>query len=202
MELRGPTLTLRYAGPGDAAAMFELARDPEVTRFFAWSYERPEQAVEWVAGLPARREAGRLLDFLVVHAERGPIGVTGLSELARRDRRATVGTWFGRAHWGTGANRESKALLAALAFRRLGLERLTAYTSTANPRSQAALASSGFAREGVLRAFHRHPSGVHDVVVFGMLRADWEASPLHDVAVEIEGDPPAAFVLSGGSRPS
>jgi ribosomal-protein-alanine N-acetyltransferase len=202
VEVRGPTLTLRYAGPDDAPAMFELGRDAEVTRFFAWSYERPEQAAEWVAGLPARRESGSLLDFLVVHRERGIVGVTGLSELARRDRRATVGTWFGRAHWGTGANRESKALICALAFRRLGLERLTAYTSTQNPRSQAALERAGFRREGELRAFHRHPSGVHDVLVFGLLRSDWEASALHEVPVEIEGEPPPAFVVSGASRPS
>lgn len=196
MEVRGPTLTLRYAGPDDAAAMFELARDPEVTRFFAWRYEHPREAEEWVAGLPARREAGTLLDFLVVHREHGPVGVTGLSELARRDRRATVGTWFGRAHWGTGVNRESKALIAAAAFGPLGLERLTAYTSTANPRSQSALERAGFVREGVLRRFHRHPSGVHDVVVFGLLRDDWEASPLRAVPVEIEGDPPPAFVVA------
>jgi ribosomal-protein-alanine N-acetyltransferase len=202
VEVRGPTLTLRYAGPDDAPAMFELARDPEVTRFFAWGYERPEEAAEWVAELPGRREAGALLDFLVVHHERGIAGVTGLSELSRRDRRATVGTWLGRAHWGTGANRESKALIAALAFGPLGLERLTAYTSTGNPRSQAALARAGFVREGVLRAFHRHPSGVHDVVVFGLLRADWEASPLRDVPARIEGEPPPAFVVSGASRPS
>ena len=31
-----------------------------------------------------------------------------------------VGTWFGRAFWGTGANRESKALVAHLAFAVLG----------------------------------------------------------------------------------
>ena len=196
MEVRGPGLTLRYATAADAAAMFELARDPEVTRFFAWGYEQIEQAQEWIAALPRKRAAGELLDFLVVHREHGPIGVTGLSELSRRDRRATVGTWFGREHWGTGANAESKAMVAALAFQRLGLERLTAYTSVGNPRSQTALERSGFSREGVLRAFHRHPSGVHDVVVFGLLRADWEASALPEVPVEIAGDPPATFVVS------
>jgi ribosomal-protein-alanine N-acetyltransferase len=193
VEVRGPTLTLRYAGPGDAPAMFELARDPEVTRFFAWSYERPADAEEWIAALPARRDAGALLDFLVVHRERGPVGVTGLSELSRRDRRATVGTWFGRAHWGTGMNRESKALVAALAFGPLGLERLTAYTSRGNPRSQAALERAGFVREGVLRAFHRHPSGVHDVVVFGLLRDDWERSSLREVPAAVVGEPPPSF---------
>jgi ribosomal-protein-alanine N-acetyltransferase len=196
VEVRGPALTLRYATAADAAAMFELARDPEVTHFFAWKYERVEQAEEWIAALPAKRAAGELLDFLVVHRQHGPIGVTGLSEVSRRDRRATVGTWFGREHWGTGANAESKALVTALAFGRLGLERLTAYTSVENPRSQTALQRGGFSREGVLRAFHRHPSGVHDVVVFGLLREEWERSPLRDVPVEIDGDPPAAFVVS------
>jgi ribosomal-protein-alanine N-acetyltransferase len=195
VEVRGPTLTLRYAGPDDAPAMFKMARDPDVTRFFAWSYARPRDAEEWVAGLPARRDAGVLLEFLVEHRDLGPVGATGLSELSRRDRRATVGTWLGRPHWGTGVNRESKALIAALAFGPLGLERLTAYTSTENPRSQAALTAAGFAREGVLRAFHRHPSGVHDVVVFGLLRTGWESSVLREVPAEIAGDPPPSFVV-------
>ncbi len=193
MEVHGPTLTLRYATPADAAALFGLARDAEVTRFFAWSYDRVEQAEEWIAALPAKRAAGELLDFLVVHREHGPIGVTGLSELSPRDRRATVGTWFGREHWGSGANAESKALVAHLGFGTLGLERLTAYTSVDNPRSRAALERSGFTREGVLRAYHRHPSGVHDVVVFGLLRADWEGSPPSRVPVTVDGDPPGAF---------
>jgi ribosomal-protein-alanine N-acetyltransferase len=196
VEVRGPALTLRYATAADAAAVFELARDPEVTRFFSWHYDRVEQAAEWIAALPAKREAGELLDFLVVHPEHGPLGVTGLSELSRRDRRATVGTWLGREHWGTGANAESKALVAAVAFERLGLARLTAYSSPQNPRSQVALERLGFVPEGTLRAYHRHPSGVHDVVVYGLLRDDWEGSPLHDVSVAVEGDPPAAFVVS------
>ena len=45
------------------------------------------------------------------------IGVTGLSEFSLRDRRAVVGTWHGREWWGTGANRQSKTLVLALAFR-------------------------------------------------------------------------------------
>jgi RimJ/RimL family protein N-acetyltransferase len=196
VEIRGPALTLRYATAADAEALFELGRDPEVTRFFSWSYEHVAQAREWIAALPAKREAGELLDFLVEDHELGPVGVTGLSELSRRDRRATVGTWFGREHWGTGVNAESKALVAALAFSRLGLERLTAYTSAGNPRSQAALERVGFVREGTLRSFHRHPSGVHDVVAFGLLRGEWEASPLREVPVEVVGDPPAAFAVS------
>ena len=112
----------------------------------------------------------------------------GLLDPAWRDRRAVTGTWLARSEWGTRANAESKALLAALAFERLGFERLTAFASTRNERSQAALERLGFVREGTLRAWHRHGDDVHDSVVYGLLRADWEGSPLRGVAVRIEGD--------------
>ena len=131
LVVTGPTLALRYARATDAPRLYELACDPAVTRFFSWGpYTDPEQPEAYIAALAAKRERGELLDFLIVHREEGPIGVTGLSELSVRDRRATVGSWFGRPWWGSGANLESKALIAALAFERLGMERLTAWANT------------------------------------------------------------------------
>jgi [ribosomal protein S5]-alanine N-acetyltransferase len=192
----GPTLTLRYATAEDAPRLLELASDAAVTQWFSWGpYESLDQPEAYIAGLQGKRERGELLDFLVVHPQAGPIGVTGLSELAVRDRRATVGSWFGREWWGSGANRESKAMIAAVAFRHLGLDRVTAWANTRNGRSQVALERVGFRREGVLRGWHRHGEARHDVVVFGMLREQWEASPLAEVPVQVTGSPPAAFVV-------
>jgi ribosomal-protein-alanine N-acetyltransferase len=194
LAITGPTLTLRYATAEDAPRLLELAADPAVTQWFSWGpYRTIDEPEAYIAGLEGKRERGELLDFLVVHAEHGPIGVTGLSEHSARNRHATVGSWFGRAYWGSGANRESKAMLAALAFGRLGMERLTAWANTRNGRSQIALERVGFRREGVLRAWHRHGDTLHDVVVFGMTRPQWERSPLAAVPVEISGTPPAAF---------
>jgi ribosomal-protein-alanine N-acetyltransferase len=197
LRVHGPRFGLRYATLADAAALFQLGRDPAVTRFFSWGpYTSIEQPEAYIAGLPARRERGVQLDLLIVDGDDRPVGVTGLTELARRDRRATVGSWLGHRWWGSGANREAKALIAALAFRRLGLERLTALASTRNGRSQVALERLGFRREGVLAAYHRHADGPHDVVVFGLVRAAWERGPLHAVPARIEGAPPPAFVLN------
>lgn len=195
--LRGPSLTVRYATEADAPRLFELARDPAVTRFFSWGpYERVEQAEAYIAGLPAKREAGTLLDFVMEHEQDGVIGVTGLSELSLRDRRAVVGSWFGHRWWGSGLNRESKAIVAALAFRHLGLERLTAWSNTHNGRSQAALERLGWRREGTLAAYHRHGDTMHDLVVFGLLRGAWERSELAEVPVRLEGEPPANWVVA------
>jgi [ribosomal protein S5]-alanine N-acetyltransferase len=196
LVVTGPTLTLRYARAADAPRMLELAADPAVTRFFSWGpYRSVEEPEAYIASLPGKRDRGEMLEFLIVHRDDGPIGVTGLSELAPRDRRATVGSWFGRRWWGSGANPESKAMITALAFRHLGMDRLTAWANTRNGRSQIALERVGFRREGVLRAWHRHGDTLHDVVVFGMVRAAWARSPLYDVPVEVTGTPPPAFVL-------
>ena len=196
LTVSGPTLTLRYATPDDAPRLFELGSDPLVTRYFSWGpYTRVEQPLAYIGELAGKRERGEMLEFLIDHREHGPIGVTGLSELSARDRRATVGSWFGRDHWGTGSNLESKALVAALAFETLGMGRLTAWANTRNGRSQAALERVGFSREGVLRGWHRHGDAVHDVVVFGLVRSDWERSLLRAVPAEVAGTAPPPFVV-------
>jgi ribosomal-protein-alanine N-acetyltransferase len=193
VEVVGPSLTLRYATAADATALFELGSDAEVTRFFSWGpYASIEEPLAYVQGLAGERERGERLEFVIATAA-GVVGVTGLSEFGPRDRRAVVGTWLGRSYWGTGANRESKALIARLAFDTLGLERLGAYADLDNPRSQRALEGIGFAREGVLRRWHRHGDLVHDVVLYSWLKSEWERSPLAEVEVRVTGSVPVRF---------
>lgn len=193
--LHGPTLTLRPPEPADAPALLELAGDPEVTRWFSWGpYTDVEQPLAYIERCAAQREAGDQLDLLVVHRELGPAGITGLSEFSPRDARCMVGTWFGRSFWGTGANRESKAIMMRLAFDLLGQHRLGSYSNTANERSTRALEAVGLRQEGVLRDWHRHGDEWLDVNVFGMLREDWEAGELAAVEVRVEGAVPGAFL--------
>jgi ribosomal-protein-alanine N-acetyltransferase len=196
VEISGPTLTLRFATPEDAPALFALASDPQVTRFFSWGpYTSIEQPLAYIDRLAGQRERGEQLDVLIVHRDAGPIGVTGLVEFSHRDRRAIVGSWLGRDWWGSGANTEAKALIARLAFEHLGLDRVGAYADVVNARSQAALEKVGFVREGVLRSWHRHGDSVHDVWMFGLLRDDFARSPLAAIPGELRGDLPPAFVV-------
>lgn len=197
MEISGPTLTLRLPRPDDAPALFELASDPQVTRYFSWGpYTSIEQPLAYIERAKGWRERGEQLDVLIVHREAGPIGVTGLVEFSHRDRRAIVGSWLGRAWWGSGANTEAKALIARLGFEHLGLDRVGAYADVENPRSQAALKKVGFVPEGILRGWHRHGESVHDVWMFGLLRDDFARSPLAAIPGELRGEPPPAFVVA------
>lgn len=193
--LHGPRLTLRIPAPDDAGALFGLASDPEVTRWFSWGpYSEPAEAEAYLARLPAQRERGTQLDLLQIDAAHGPIGITGLSEFSYRDRRAMVGTWFAKAAWGSGANTESKALMAHLAFGILGLERLGAYANVANGRSQRALEKTGFVKEGVLRRWHRHGDELLDVAVYCMLPGEWREGPLSEIPIRVEGAVPQTFL--------
>ncbi|MDX6484253.1 MAG: hypothetical protein QOE95_2024 [Gaiellaceae bacterium] len=195
LALTGPSLRVRIPRVDDAAGLLAAASDPEVTRWFSWGpYASEDEARAYLERLPGERERGTQLDLVVEHLEAGPIGITGFSEIARRDRRATIGTWLGRAWWGTGANREAKALMCHLGFALLGLERIGSYTNVEHARSQRALEKLGFEREGVLRAYHRHGDEVLDVVVFALLRGAWESGPLRDVPIGVTGAPPALFV--------
>lgn len=195
MLLHGPTLTLRYAEQSDADALLSLASDPAVTQWFSWGpYTSIEQPRAYIERAAAWRDDGQQLDFLVERRGSGAVGVTGLNEFSARDRRCMVGTWFGREAWGTGANRESKALIAHLAFALLDQHRLGSYSDAANERSTRALLGVGFRREGLLRDWHRHGDRWRDVNVFGMLRADWDDSALRaELPVRVEGEPPPAF---------
>ena len=199
MVVRGPHFSLQALGAEHVDALFELGSNPEVSRFFSWGpYESPSEAASFIDSLDQQRSAGERLELGIFGNEGELLGITGLSEFSRRDRRAVLGTWLGREFWGTGANRESKALVLALAFRPLGLLRVTALASPQNVRSLAALQRLGFVHEGVLRGWHVHGGVPRDVAVLRMLRDEWERTPLAEVPVAFEGEPPAEFVLGPG----
>jgi ribosomal-protein-alanine N-acetyltransferase len=184
MRIQGPRLALRPPAADDAEALFELGSDPEVVRFFSWGPYRERAEAE---AFIERVRAERPHEFMIVDSDDRPIGVTGLSELSERDRRAVVGTWLGREHWGTGANRESKELILHFAFRMLDLQRVTAHAHPDNARSLAALERLGFTHEGVLRHWHLHRGDPRDVAILRLLREEWEAGPLAAASVAVEG---------------
>src|SRR3954451_15075450 len=114
MVVRGPRLSLRYARPDDAPVLFELGREPDVSRFFSWGpYAEQAEAAAFIERMAEQREAGERLELVTLAADAVQIGITGSWEFAVRDGRAVVGTWLGRPYWGTGVNAESKALILA-----------------------------------------------------------------------------------------
>lgn len=197
LQVVGPEYLLRLATPDDAGQLFELGKDPAVTRFFSWGpYNSIDEPLAYIESLTGKRDSGALLEFLIVErATDAIVGVTGLTEFSLRDRRAVVGSWLGHRHWGTGVNLASKALVLHLGFKHLGLERISAYSHVRNGRSKSALERIGFHAEGVLQAWHYHRGEPQDVTLHCLLRDQYLRTESATHAIEVTGSVPAAFVV-------
>lgn len=195
LTVTGENYLLRFAAPGDAEQLFQLASDPAVTRFFSWGpYTSIEQPLKYIDDLQAKRDTGQLIEFVIVERATDTIvGVTGLTEFSKRDHRAVVGSWLGHKYWGTGVNLASKSLILGLGFRHLGLDRISSYSHVRNGRSKSALQRIGFVTEGILHSWHWHNDEPQDVNIHCLLREIYERSEIGSDELEIGGSIPPAF---------
>lgn len=164
MEKRIETerLVLRPWCAGDAGALYELARDPEVGTPAGWppheSVEQSRQIIETVFNTP--------YVYAVVLKETGePVGCCGLvaptpehsATVAADD--AEIGYWLGRAFWGRGLMPEAVTAVAPQA-RAEGRRRLWIAFYDGNDRSRRVAEKCGFryhhteTHGGVTEHFH------------------------------------------------
>ncbi|MFJ9885723.1 GNAT family N-acetyltransferase [Streptomyces sp. NPDC091287] len=161
---RGP---VRAAGGGDEEVWRWQGGPAPRTR------EELRERMEGVLG------NAKYVPFAVVHRPSGrAVGWTTYLDVAVDDERLEIGwTWYGRAHWRSAVNTETKLLLLSHAFEELGMGRVQLKTDHRNERSQEAIARLGARREGVLRRHRRRPDGSwRDSVYFSLLADEWPAA--------------------------
>jgi RimJ/RimL family protein N-acetyltransferase len=177
LALAGHGVCLVPLAPPQAEQLFPLI-DAELWAGMAAG--RPENTQGLAQLFAARLEDPEALPFAVMQDATGPlIGTTGLYELSPEHGRVEVGgTFFGRAHWGSGANEASKLLLLGYAFESLGVCRVGFRVDTRNGRSAAALLRMGACYEGTLRSHRAMQDGAAggtriDTAVFSVLDREW-----------------------------
>ncbi|MDX6437370.1 MAG: N-acetyltransferase [Gaiellaceae bacterium] len=113
----------------------------------------------------------------VVHVDGKPVGSTRFMNIEPVHRRTEIGwTWLERAHWGTGANIETKYLLLRRAFDNWGAMRVEFKTDARNLRVRGALLGIGASFEGI---FHKHmvlPDSIRDSAWYAIVDDDWPAA--------------------------
>lgn len=187
MRATSGDIELRLPTPADAAGLFELAREEELTRFLQWPAHRSladsHAYIADTARLWERRAAFMPCIFRTADGEL--LGAIGLSHIDRANHRAEVGTWLGVRHQRRGYNRPAKAAMFALAFEVLGLNRLELLVRTDNTRSRAAAeALPGVHYEGTARQRLWSRGHAFDADVFALIRNDWEPTDYPGVDVD------------------
>jgi RimJ/RimL family protein N-acetyltransferase len=175
--LTGARVELRWLGPSDVAALYELFSNPEVMRYwYRPPFEREAEAAELLGEIERAFAEHSLYQWGLARRDNGRvIGTCTLARLDRTNARAEVGYALGRAHWGCGWMGEGLALLLTCAFRDLGLRRLEADVDPRNTRSVRTLERLGFRREGYLRERWCVAGEIQDSLFYGLLRREWEA---------------------------
>jgi RimJ/RimL family protein N-acetyltransferase len=136
----------------------------------------------------------------VVHVAGKPVGSTRYMSVEPFHKRVEIGwTWLERAHWGTGANVETKYLLLENAFEGWEAMRVEFKTDARNERVRGALLGIGCRFEGV---FHKHmklPDSIRDSAWYAIVDDDWpRVKPMLEAKVAKHA--PAA--RAGGDDPS
>ena len=172
-------LLLRHFSPSDAPLVQLLAGDRAVadtTRVVPHPY-LDGMAEAWITSQQPPGPENTSIELAIqLRVDSTLIGAISLVEINHSDSRAEMGFWLGKPFWGKGYCTEAAAELLRYAFEQLCLNRVCAHNMARNPASARVLEKLGMTREGYLRQHNRKWESFEDIVVHGILAADWRDS--------------------------
>lgn len=170
--LAGERIVLRPFRVGDARAVADACRDPDIPRFTMMAEGlTEEQAADWIERGLEWWARGVARFAVVIPPEDRCVGQIGL-QLDTLARRAEAFYWIDRPVRGQGFAAEALELVTQWAFRDFHILRVQLVTHLDNKASQRVADRCGFKREGVLRAWEPVKDHQPDVVMFSRLVDD------------------------------
>lgn len=88
---------------------------------------------------------------------------------------AELGYWIGKPYWGRGYCTEAARAIVRYGFDDLHLHRIHSSHFASNPASGRVMQKIGMTREGCLRQHIRKWGQWEDVVLYGILRSQWQS---------------------------
>src|SRR5687767_1456930 len=146
-------LHLRELRPADAAAVFGIRGDHEVTKYNGGlPYKTVDQAgglIDSIASAYRDKRSIRWGITLKSDPKSTVIGMVGYNYWVRTDYRASIGYDLARVHWGQGIMPEAVRAMLDFGFTNMNLNRIEADASSENLNSIRVLEKLGFQREGM-----------------------------------------------------
>jgi ribosomal-protein-alanine N-acetyltransferase len=173
-------LLLRPFTEDDLESVFVYASNPAVTRYTLWEAHRsPADTLRFVREYAQSRYAERVPEPLALCLRERPgwvVGSIGCFWANQANRCMEMGYALGEPHWGRGYAVEAARALTDYAFERYPIERLQAHCIAANRASARVMAKLGMTFEGQLRSALLHRGEFKDILLYSLLRSEWEAS--------------------------
>jgi [ribosomal protein S5]-alanine N-acetyltransferase len=175
-ELHTERLLLRPFGETDAGDVQRLAGDPDISKttlHVPYPYE-DGMAEAWISTHGEAAAAGTNVVYASVRAEDDALVGSINCAIDSRHRRGELGYWVGKPFWGQGYGTEAASALLDFCFERLNLNRVHAHYLAGNPGSGRVMEKIGMQYEGTLREHIEKDGKLFDLVVYGILRSEWE----------------------------
>jgi RimJ/RimL family protein N-acetyltransferase len=171
----GRQVYVRALERADLPSMVRWINDSEVTRLL-FTGDHPTT----IEGLTKQWEqdtgGSKDISFAVCTKEDGVfIGTTGLYAINWIMRTAEFRIFLGEtSFWNRGIGTEASKLMVVYGFDKLNLNRISLGVNAENKGGVRAYEKAGFVREGLLRQEQYRNFQYYDVIVMGLLRAEYE----------------------------
>jgi [ribosomal protein S5]-alanine N-acetyltransferase len=180
-DWRPPTLTtarltLRPFTAADAAPLFELARNPNVTRYTLWEAHRSvEETLAFVNDYALLRyREGMAEPYAITFSnDTKPIGSCGCFWASHPNQTMELGYWVAEPFWGMGIAVEACRVLIDHVFREYQPKRLQARVIAGNAASSRVLDKLGFRFEGILRYAQLRRNKFEDLLFYSLIQDEW-----------------------------
>jgi ribosomal-protein-alanine N-acetyltransferase len=171
-------LLLRPVTKDDAQAVFDYASNPNVTRFTIFETHRTIDDSRWFVNDYVRsRYSCKEPDPFAITFIEDPVrmvGALGAHWVSQPNGTMEMGYAIAEPYWGQGLIVEAGTALIRFVFTEYAVERLQARVIAGNDASERVLAKLGFTREGVLRSSLFRRGRSHDLIMYSLLRREWE----------------------------
>ena len=176
-HLETERFVLRRLHLSDAASLFAILGDEELTRFYDdEAFTQISQAREQIEAWASAFDARRAIRWGIAHKDKdGIVGTCGYYGFHTWHKRASIGYELARSHWRQGIMTEALHAIIGFGFRQVGLNRIQAVMMPGNQGSARVLEKLGFRREGLLREYENWGNKGHvDLLMYSLLARDYE----------------------------
>lgn len=175
IRITGERIILRQIEKTDAQPIYENAKDWKVSRYLS-NVPHPfrlRNARDFIkkAKVWAEKKTGYHLGIELKQTGQ-IIGIIGIFEIDQKHKRAVIGYWLGRKHWGKGLATEALRLMLNFGFKKLELLRIYGHVMKPNSRSSMLLKRANFRLEGKMRKHFIKKGKRMDALVFGLLKEE------------------------------
>ena len=176
LKLDTERLLLRLLDLADAERVRELAGDKKIadtTTNIPHPYEKG-MAEEWISSSRIKFESGECLNLaIILKSTQELIGAVGLI-IDKGFNRGELGYWIGREYWNRGYCTEAARAVLEYGFNQLLLHKITSSHFARNPSSGKVMRKIGMKKEGFLKKHVPKSDNYEDLVLYGILRKEWE----------------------------